>query len=121
MSDGTVQRWDAYVQTEGAEPHVDWIEDADGGVVTYDDHKAIVDALRTQAAQPVWSKDKPTVSGEYWHRGVKSDDPVVVRVMAAGKKLLVLYPGDPLHYTLPQDGERGVSGEWAPILLPREA
>lgn len=77
---------------------------------------------KSQAAQPAWSKDTPTVAGQYWHRGVKSDDPVIVRVVAAGKRLLVLYPGDPLHYTLPNIDERGDIGEWAgPIQLPREA
>jgi len=46
---GTVQRWDAYVQTAVAEPYVEWIKDAEGGVVTYDDHKAAMDALAAQA------------------------------------------------------------------------
>ena len=40
---GTVQRWDAYVQTAVAEPYVEWIKDAEGRVVTYDDHKAAMD------------------------------------------------------------------------------
>jgi len=40
---GTVQRWDAYVQTEGALFYVDWIEDETGEYVTYDDHKTQVD------------------------------------------------------------------------------
>jgi hypothetical protein len=46
---GTVQRWDAYVQTEGAGLHVDWAEDETGEYVTYDDHKAAMDLLAAQA------------------------------------------------------------------------
>ena len=71
MSDGTVRRWDAYMQTEGAEPHVDWIEDETGEYVTYDDHKAAIDTLRTQARElaKVTLKDRaeacPFVDGSH--------------------------------------------------------
>jgi hypothetical protein len=46
---GTVQRWYAYVDTSAFLLSVDWVKDETGEYVTYDDHKAIVDALHAQA------------------------------------------------------------------------
>ena len=50
MSDtaGHVARWDAYIEDTGAQPHISWIVDADGEMVTYEDHKKIVDTLAAQ-------------------------------------------------------------------------
>ena len=46
---GTVQRWDVGVCycTQGI--HIDRVKNADGDYVTYDDHKAAIDALAAQA------------------------------------------------------------------------
>ncbi len=46
---GTVQRWNAYVDTSACLLSVDWVKDETGKYVTYDDHKAAMDALAAQA------------------------------------------------------------------------
>lgn len=54
MSDtaGHVARWDAYIEDTGAPPHISWIVDAHGEMVTYVDHRKIVDTLAAQAREP---------------------------------------------------------------------
>ncbi|MFN3075357.1 MAG: hypothetical protein ABT940_00470 [Alphaproteobacteria bacterium] len=78
--------------------------------------QAKIDQLNAQlqAAQPVWSKDKPTVAGFYfWRVGPRDEDIEICCVH------------DDLQSVLFFEGEWAMvnveCGEWAKIPLPREA
>lgn len=65
-----------------------------------------------------WTTEKPTRAGFYWHKGVKSDDPIVVRVEPCGSSLGCRYPGDKILYTIPDDSNAGYHGKWSGPLEP---
>lgn len=117
-----------YTQSGTFEPDIESMPTCpnDGSLlyrVTYKERlKSYAEELeKRQAAQPVWSKEKPTVAGWYWWRSPQRGDEVVYIFMAGGKnrkKLYVSYLGLGEAPPLLEH----VSGEWAgPLPLPREA
>ena len=72
-----------------------------------DEYKA-----KLKAAQPVWSKEKPTVAGFYFWRYTKG---ATVHMLKVGEALSVQ------GMTAEADHVDEVGGEWAKIPLPREA
>ena len=80
--------------------------------VLYGEQKHTIRAL--QAAQPVWSKERPTVAGQYWFRE-PSVAPYVVQIGSDGHGIWIWWEckWQPLD---------DWTGEWAgPLPLPREA
>lgn len=81
-------------------------------------------STREAAMTFVWTRERPTKPGHYWHRGVRDDQPRVVLVLDWGlNHLLCLYPGDAMRYSIPHEDEAGDHGEWSniPIPTPTEA
>lgn len=68
-----------------------------------------------------WTSTKPSKPGWWWHRGVKSTIPEVVKITAwKNGEMVVRYCGDSISYTLPLENERGNHGQWSsePVEMP---
>ena len=75
----------------------------------------IFDRAIDQAAQPVWSKDRPTVAGWYWWRADHSDTDIEMCQVSEDCSHAQFIAGE---WELGRVG----GGEWAgPLPLPREA
>ena len=66
----------------------------------------------------IWTTEKPTAPGWYWHKGIRSNKAVVVCVEPCGSSLGCRYAGDEILYTIPDDSDRGYHGEWSSTPVP---
>lgn len=88
------------------------------GLPTNDDESikamfAVTAAALAQAAQPVWTTEKPTVEGWYWWRGESDLNELICWVGRDGGVLFIAFA---------PSTTRIMGGEWAgPLPLPMEA
>jgi len=92
---------------------------ATDGMISFGKLREVVEAAIAQAAQPVWSTEKPTVAGWYWWRNkqLKYEEDMEPRIVEVR-----LYAGDLAIGNCRLAQSSFLKGEWAgPLPLPREA
>ena len=82
------------------------------------DLEKVIAAALDQAAQPVWTREKPTVAGAYWFRSHQYSARIVEVKEEIETGVLIWCDCESTWDLVDRPNE---SGEWAPCVLPREA